>query len=110
MKRISMTSLRRKYPHPVRAKHSKNSDYCVAGALCREIGINMNGFPSQLRLCHAILIANPRIGDWYTLTEKQRVEIYNLAGDVIGANDKGNFNLSWKLLAKLLQRSRPKSS
>lgn len=100
--RISVTKLKRKYPHPVRGMVSRGCDYCVGGALCKETAIGDIDFPNQQQIRDAVLLANPKIGSWYELTDRQQEEIWVLVKGVIEANDAGNFDLSWKCLGRLL--------
>ena len=99
-KRIWITNLRRKYPHPVRAIAGGFGDYCVGGALCLEVGIDKY-FPNEREMVNALLKANPNI-NWDTIPDRSRDELYNMIHGVIEANDGGNFELSWRLLGRLL--------
>ena len=99
--RISVSSLKRKYPHPVRAMGSKYDDYCVGGALCVEVGLTACLFPSEYQLKEAALKANRRL-DWNTMSDSERDEFYSTVTCVLKANDVGSFELAWKALGKLL--------
>ena len=113
MKRLSITSLKRKYPKLVRAANAKYDaanarydDYCVGGALCLEVGIERY-FPGEMDIRAAVLKANPRI----SLDADSDVGVYLFLRDsikgIIQANDAGNFKLAWKLLGKVLRWPRP---
>ena len=100
MGRISVTKLKKKYRHPVRAIQSRGFDYCVGGALCHEVGMD-HDFPNEQQLKDAILKANPDIS-WYELSDTQIDEIYYKVKGITAANDVGDFDLAWKLLGDLL--------
>jgi hypothetical protein len=103
--KISVTALKKKYPHPVRAFSSKFGFYCVGGALCRETKVGEIDFPNEQQLKEAVGRVNRIIGDhWYELSTKQQDEIYALIHGVIEMNDAGRFDISWTLLGKLLRR------
>jgi hypothetical protein len=99
--RVWVSSLRRKYRHPVRAIETRGCDYCVGGALCREVGMD-HDFPNEQQLKDALLKANPKI-DWYAISDSDKDYIYGIIHGVIEANDVGNFELSWRLLGRLLR-------
>jgi hypothetical protein len=97
---VSVTKLKKKYPHPACASRAAYDDYCVGGALCHEVGMSYD-FPNEQQLRDAILKANPKI-DWYAISDSDSEHIRTLVSGVIEANDVGNFKLSWQLLGKLL--------
>lgn len=100
---ISVTKLKKKYSHPIRAIECRcqDNDYCVGGALCREVGIDKS-FPDEIQIKDAFLKANRRI-DWHALDDAQRDNIYRLIHEVINANDRGNFPKAWDSLGELLR-------
>jgi hypothetical protein len=98
MKQISVTRLKRKYPNPERGIVGCN--YCVGGALCREVGIDRD-FPDADQLRDAILKANRKI-DWYAISDMDREYLWSLIQGVILSNDTGDFDRAWKLLGQLL--------
>jgi hypothetical protein len=100
-KRIFVAELKRKYPHPVRAIGGRYCDYCVGGALCKEVGLDFD-FPSETQLKDAVVKANPKI-DWHAISDRDSDNIYALVKGVIKANDEGAFETSWRLLGKLLR-------
>ncbi len=98
--KLSITALRKKYPHPVRGFGAYDGQYCVGGALCRAVGLDID-FPVEQKLKEAVLKANPRI-DWYAISTKDHRWAYSHIRGVLEANDVGNFDLAWSLLGELL--------
>ena len=97
-KRLSVTAIRAKYPNPVTASPGRDSDvdaYCVGGAFCRFTGCVL-AFPLPYHLAFEL--------ERHARVDLSRAEQY--AGDIIRANDDGDFERAWMLLDEVLQTRR----
>ena len=100
MRVISVAKLRRKYPHPVRGLRGQFTGYCVAGALCTEVGMKDCEFPNQVQLRDAIFKVLPL--EWYELADAKADQVWSEIAKVIALNDIGEFDKAWQTLDKLL--------
>ena len=102
--RISVTRLRKKFPHPVRGLQGQFTGYCVAGALCSEVGMVDCEFPNQVQLRDALLKATG--AQWYEIEDAEAERIWNDIAKVIALNDIGEFESAWKTLGVLIRELR----
>jgi hypothetical protein len=110
-KRVSVTMLRKKYPHPVRALQASgysDEEYCVGGAFCKEMGIDRKGcnFPTANEIRAAVEKANPNL-EHYLMRELDADRFDSLVDKLVACNDIGNFKEAWLVLGTLL-RWKPK--
>jgi hypothetical protein len=95
-----VAKIRGLYSKPQRSDLWKSNDerpaYCVGGALCIFRGIRAS-FPSIQVFASELCRANPN------LTDSRVAE--DFAEDIIDANDLGNFEGAWRLLAEALEAS-----
>lgn len=111
MNRISATKLRAKFPQPIRAIQAsgyRDDEYCVGGALCKEMGIDRHGcnFPTAEEVRRAICAANHSV-DTNLLTDKDFYYLCAQSEAILELNDIGHFDAAWALLSKML-RWKPK--
>jgi len=99
-RKITLTSLKRKYPHPVRGVGSDDGQYCVGGALCREVG-NEIDFPRWEQLRDAVEKAT--LINHYVLSNEDNELFRGQCIKVIEMNDIGNFDGAWRELGYLLR-------
>jgi len=99
----SVRSLMSRFPNPVRARHgTKRNRYCVGGALLialeeREDSRRLS-FPSYSELGMEFQKVNPGLSP---------VRAHSLADELVDANDRGQFNEAWGILAEVLGESKP---
>ena len=104
--KLTVTALRHKYPHPLRAKQASGyveTEYCVGGAFCKEMGVERHGcnFPTSEEVQQAAQKANPAI-DRNLLTERDFSKFVSICDKVIAANDVGSFDVAWDAVRELL--------
>ena len=97
--KISVTYLRKKYPRPVRSMGSCDGEYCVAGALCCEVGMAIY-FPRWEQLRDAIELATQI--NHYTVSDEDNELFRGQCVKIIEMNDIGNFEGAWRELRNLL--------
>lgn len=101
---ISVTSLRRKYPHPVSGRGSCYGQYCVAGALSKEVGQGFD-FPRWEQLRDAVETATGI--NHYLMNDAHNELFRELCENVIALNDHGYFDAAWNKLGVLLKWKQP---
>lgn len=92
----SISEIRDEYPHPSRKADDSgaNDRYCVGGAVCMAHGLwqddaaTETNFPNEDTLCTALQDLNRGIDS---------TTAYNLAVEIIDANDSGEFDRAWEL-------------
>lgn len=97
--KISVTYLRKKYPHPVRGAGSFGEQYCVGGALCCEVGMAIH-FPRWEQLRDAIELATQI--NHYTVSDEDNEVFRGQCIKIVEMNDIGNFEGAWRELGNLL--------
>ena len=104
--KLTVAILKRKYPHPRRACESTGADleddYCVAGALCMEAEVGQH-FPEDDQIVAALYNLTTGRVSCYTMSDKQHEQFHTKIGQMIAANDAGDFKMAWACLRVLLQ-------
>ena len=90
----TVTEIRAKYPKPSNADLIGAYCYCVGGALTLYLGIAQR-FPMTTDLVLALKMANPELHDTMTA--------FDIARDIMGANDSGDFEAAWAALDRALR-------
>ena len=98
-KRVGVTALRKKYPHPCRGIGSRDEDYCVGGSLCIEMGMGVR-FPRWEQIRDAVEAATGL--NHYVLSDDDNGTLRGRCMDVIRLNDSGLFGEAWNALKWLL--------
>lgn len=101
--RVGIEVLRNKYPHPKPAWNSGRShtDYCVGGALCAEICVELGYaisepplFPGDDLLAEALCLCNNNL-------PKRQARAF--ACEVSQKNEEGSFEDAWSALEQALE-------
>jgi hypothetical protein len=104
---VTVAELRKKYPWPLRASQASGyveDEYCVGGAICKEMGIERHGcnFPTAGEIRTAIERANPNL-DHYLMTNVDSGSFDDSCEAIVKFNDCGTFEQAWKEMEKLLK-------
>lgn len=98
---MTIEELQQRFPAPCQAPQIhflaldiEDNRYCVGGALCLSQGKETMRFPVTEELEAALLDANPGLRSYPGLWRHAR--------KIIRANDKGDFEAAWSLLAEAL--------
>lgn len=106
-RKITLTALRKKYPHPRRACEATGADleddYCVGGSLCMELCLPLHHFPVGNELIKAIEMATNHEVDCSAMTDAEYDQFMMKLRAVTEFNDEGNFKMVWKALGQLLR-------
>ena len=108
-KRVTVTAIKRRFPHPMAAMRSKDEagEYCVGGAVCKESGMKDENFPNNMTIRDAIVRLNPHDIDQNALSDMDADYLRDLAFQIVSFNDRGDFKQAWKTVGILL-RWKPK--
>lgn len=104
--KVTVTKLRRKYPHPRRACDALSGyaegEYCVAGSVCLEFSPGQN-FPSNDQVAEAITKATGGQVTCYEMSNRQHEDFHAVIAKMTAANDAGDFETAWTCLDALLK-------
>lgn len=101
---VTLSSLRKKYPNPVKPLSGGDTSYCVGGALCKEMGMDYS-FPYSGKIRDAVL--KLRKVNKYEVGIDDNDFLLNTANRIASENDAGKFEEAWEALGVIL-RWKPK--